>query len=141
MIALDWTPEQCRQRYRKRFGVEHGIRFMKRDLGLTAGQFNSLAAEGRVQVWVEMVGCAFWFLWALSGLAKIADQKLILGWWKKEKITHGAVRRLAAGLLLKFGWKKPQSKPRGKSPGRAKGTKLEARKRSKPVRQAARPAL
>ena len=114
---------------------------MKRDLGLTTGQFSGLAAEGRVQVWVEMVACAFWFLWALSGLAKTADQKLIPGWWKKEKITPGAVRHLAAGLLLSLGWKKPQPKPRGKSPGRAKGRKLEARKRFKPVRQAARPAL
>ena len=26
MIALDWTPERCRQRYRKRFGVETSYR-------------------------------------------------------------------------------------------------------------------
>jgi hypothetical protein len=37
------------------------IRFMKGDLGLTCGQFNSTEAEGRVQVWVEMVATAFWF--------------------------------------------------------------------------------
>ncbi len=135
------APLDAWELYEARFGIEHGIRFMKRDLGLTRGQFNGLAAEGRVQVWVEMVACAFWFLWALSGLAKTADQKLIPGWWKKEKITPGAVRHLAAGLLLSLGWKTPQPKPRGKSPGRAKGRKLETRKRFKPVRQAARPAL
>lgn len=134
------APLEATELYDARFGVEHGIRFMKRDLGLTAGQFNSLAAEGRIQVWVEMVACAFWFLWSLSAMAKTADRKLIPGWWKKENITPGAVRRMAAGLLLDLGWNKPKPKTRGKSPGRAKGTKLEARKQFKPVCHAAQPA-
>lgn len=135
------SPLEAAELYEARFGVEHGIRFMKRELGLTAGQFNSLAAEGRIQVWVEMVACAFWFLWSLSGMAKTADRKLIPRWWKRENITPGAVRRMASGLLLGLGWNKPKPKTRGKSPGRARGTKLEARKRFKPVRQAAQTAL
>lgn len=35
MIALDWTPEQCRQRYRKRFGVETSYRLGNKLLGWT----------------------------------------------------------------------------------------------------------
>src|SRR6266545_3716865 len=35
MIALDWTPEKCRQRYRKRFGVETSYRLGNKLLGWT----------------------------------------------------------------------------------------------------------
>jgi hypothetical protein len=35
MIALDWTPERCRQRYRKRFGVETSYRLGNKLLGWT----------------------------------------------------------------------------------------------------------
>jgi IS4 transposase len=35
MIALDWTPERCRQRYRKRFGVETSYRLGNNQLGWT----------------------------------------------------------------------------------------------------------
>lgn len=130
------TPLEAQAIYERRFGVEHHIRFLKQELGLTAGQFNSLDAEARVQVWVEMVALAFWFLWALSRLAKDADRKSIPGWWRDGKLTPGVVRRLAPGLLLSLGWKKPQPKLRGKSPGRSKGTELDARERFKPLRRA-----
>jgi IS4 transposase len=35
MIALDWTPERCRQRYRKRFGIETSYRLGNKQLGWT----------------------------------------------------------------------------------------------------------
>jgi len=35
LIALDWTPERCRQRYRKRFGVETSYRLGNKLLGWT----------------------------------------------------------------------------------------------------------
>jgi hypothetical protein len=85
---------------------------MKGDLGLTCGQFNSTEAEGRVQVWVEMVATAFWFLWALRAMAEAEGEKLP-GWWRSGKLTPGAVRRLAAGLLLSLGWSKPEPQTRG----------------------------
>jgi len=46
------SPSPCEGRatYQARFSVEHSIRFLKGDLGLTCGQFNSTEAEGRVQV-------------------------------------------------------------------------------------------
>jgi hypothetical protein len=126
------TPRQAQAMYEERFGIEHSIRFQKRELGLTAGQFSSTEAEGRVQVWVEMVATAFWFLWALCGYAKEENKPehkaLIPKWWKSRKMTPGAVRKMAAGLLLSLGWKKPEPKPRGKSRGRAAGVKMEPRK-------------
>jgi Transposase DDE domain len=134
------TPREAHAMYQERFGIEHSIRFQKRELGLTAGQFNSTEAEGRVQVWVEMVATAFWFLWALCGFAKqqdkAEDKALIPKWWRSRKMTPGAARKMAPGLLLSLGWRKPEPKPRGKSPGRAAGTKLEPRKTFKAARTA-----
>jgi len=131
------TPREAQAIYDERFSVEHSIRFMKGDLGLTCGQFNSAEAEGRVQVWVEMVATAFWFLWALRAMAETEREKLP-GWWRSGKLTPGAVRRLAAGLLLSLGWSKPEPKTRGKSPGRAKETRFEPRERFKAYRRASR---
>jgi len=131
------TPREAQAMYEERFGVEHSIRFMKGDLGLTCGQFNSTEAEGRVQVWVEMAATGFWFFWALRALAETGREKLP-GWWRRGKLTPGAVRRLAAGLLLSLGWSKPQPKPRGKSSGRVVGTRFEPRKRFKAYRSVSR---
>lgn len=129
------TPREAQAIYEERFSVEHSIRFMKGDLGLTCGQFNSIEAEGRVQVWVEMVATAFWFLWALRAMAETEGEKLP-GWWRSGKLTPGAVRRLAAGLLLSLGWSRPEPKTRGKSMGRAAGTSFEPRERFKASRSA-----
>src|SRR5262249_22680113 len=107
-------PREAQAMYEERFGIEHSIRFLKRELGLTAGQFNSTEAEGRVQVWVEIVATVFRFLWALRGLAN-ADNRNIPKWWRSGKLTPGAVRRMAAGLLLSLKWGKPEPKLRGKS--------------------------
>jgi len=130
------TPREAQAIYEERFSVEHSIRFMKGDLGLTCGQFNSVEAEGRVQVWVEMVATTYWFLWALRSVAETEREKLP-GWWRRGKLTPGAIRRLAVGLLLSLGWSKPEPKPRGKSAGRVEGTTCEPRKQFKAYRKAA----
>jgi hypothetical protein len=131
------TPREAEAIYDERFSIEHSIRFLKGELGLTCGQFNGPEAEGRVQVWVEVVATAFWFLWALRVLAS-SQQESWPKWWRSGKLTPGAVRRLAAGLLLGLGWSKPQPKVRGKSPGRVEGVKMEPRKRFKVYRKAAK---
>ena len=130
------TPRQGQAIYEQRFGIEHSIRFLKSELGLTCGQFNSVEAEGRIQIWVEMVATAFWFLWALRALAETEREKLP-SWWRSDKLTPGAIRRLASGLLLSLGWSKPEPKVRGKSPGRAEGMSFEPRPRCKVFRKAA----
>lgn len=128
------TPRQAEAIYDERFSIEHSIRFLKGELAMTSGQFNGQAAEGRVQVWVELVATAFWLLWALRDLAKTNTEKFP-GWWRSGKLTPGAVKRMASGLLMGFGWSKPQPKPRGKSPGRVTGTKIAPRKRFKLYRK------
>jgi hypothetical protein len=127
------TPRQAEAIYDERFSIEHAIRFSKQELGLVSGQFNSLAAEGREQVWVELVATTYWLLWALRGVAD--EQKVTWpAWWRSRKLTPGAMRRLAAGLFLGLEWRKPTVNPRGKSPGRAPGATQEPRARFKVYR-------
>jgi len=127
------TPRQAEALYDERFSVEHCIRFGKQELALVSGQFNGLAAEGREQTWVELVATVFWLLWALRSV--VDEQKATWpAWWRSRKLTPGAMRRLAAGLFLGLGWTKPEVKPRGKSPGRAKGATQEPRERFKVYR-------
>jgi len=122
------TPRQAEAIYDERFSVEHAIRFGKQELCLVKGQFNGLAAEGREQVWVELVATVYWLLWALRTV--VNEQKATWpAWWRSRKLTPGAMRRLAAGLFIELGWNKPEVKPRGKSPGRAKGATQKPRKR------------
>jgi hypothetical protein len=122
------TPRQAEAIYDERFSVEHAIRFGKQELCLVNGQFNGLAAEGREQTWVELVATAYWLLWALR--AVVNEQKATWpAWWRSRKLTPGAMHRLAAGLFIALGWNKPEVKPRGKSPGRAKGATQKPRQR------------
>lgn len=130
------APRQAEAIYDERFSIEHSIRFLKGELGMTAGQFNGPAAEGRVQIWIELAATAFWHLWVLREMAAANTEKLP-PWWRSGKLTPGAVKRMAAGLLMGFGWSKPQPKPRGKSPGRVTGMKLAPRKRFKVYRKTA----
>jgi len=109
--------------------------FMKGDLGLTCGQFNSAKAEGRVEVWVEMVATAFCFLCALRALAEMERERLP-GRWNGGRLTPGAVRRLAARLLLSLGWRRPQPEPCGKSLGQTIGMIFELRRRFNAYRSA-----
>jgi len=79
---------------------------------------------------------AFWFLWALRTIAEKEREHPPI-WWRPGILMLGAFRRLAAGLLLGFGWSKPQPKTCGKSLGQAAGTTIEPRKRFKTYRKAA----
>ncbi len=96
------TPRQAEAIYDECFSIEHSIRFLKGELGVTCGQFNGQAAEGRVQVWVELVATAFWLLWGLSDLAKARTEKLH-GWWRSSQLTMGATKRITSRLLMGFG--------------------------------------
>lgn len=134
------APAAARALYGARFQVEHSLRFLKGELGLVSGQFFGPEAEGRVQVWVEMVATALWLLWALRPLAQEKDARWPQ-WWRSRRLTPGAIRRLAPGLLLRLGWHRPAPKRRGKSPGRAAGTRLEPQRRYRIYRKRARPAV
>jgi hypothetical protein len=122
------TPAQGQAIYHGRFSIEHSIRFMKREVGLDAGQFNGEGAQARIALWVELVATALWLLFALRGLAH--SQELPWpAWWRSRRLTPGAVRRLALALFVKLGIQPPQPQSRGKSPGRPGGTRFEPRQR------------
>ena len=124
------TPREAEALYDERFSIEHMIRFEKQALGLVNGQFNGSAAEGREQTWVELVATAHWMLWALRGLVE-GEAVGLPAWWRSRKLMPGAMRRLAGALFAGLEWRKPEVKPRGKSPGRAEGETQEPRPRFK----------
>jgi hypothetical protein len=128
------TPAEASAIYDCRFGIEHSLRFLKQELSLTAAQFNSTDALHRIALWVELVATAYWQLFALRSLVNLKQQSLPR-WWRSSKLTPRAVRRLALALFVKFGIDPPKPKPRGKAPGRSKGTRFEPRKRFRVFRR------
>jgi hypothetical protein len=143
-VAEPPSPQQGRHIYGRRFGIEHSLRFLKQEMGLVAGHFNGGDAKGeqalsRVQLWVEMVATAMWQLFALRQTAGSPQ----LPWpasWRSRKLTPGAVRKVALAIFVRLGIKAPEPLRRGKSPGRAKGTRFAPRKRHRIFRKRKRRA-
>ena len=131
-------PAAAQAIYNLRFGIEHSLRFMKGEVILDGAQFNGQEAPQRIALWVEMVATVMWWLFALRKVAQ-SDAVDWPRWWRGRRLTPGAVRRVALGLLVKLGIRPPQPQVRGKSPGRAVGTHLEPRKRYRIFRKRPRP--
>jgi hypothetical protein len=112
---------------------------MKGELTLDGGQFNGKQAQQRVALWVELVATVIWRLFALRKFAQ-SDGVNWPKWWRGRRLTPGAVRRVALGLFVKLGIQSPRPQVRGKSPGRAMGTRLEPRKRYRIFRKRKRRA-
>lgn len=123
-------PSEAEAVYDLRFGIEHSLRFIKREMTLDKGQFNGQEALERVRLWVEIVATSMWMLWAMRSEAK-SEQSGLPKWWRSKKLTPGAVRRLALGVFVKLGISSDAPQVRGKSPGREEGTRMEPRKRYK----------
>ncbi len=126
--------------YECRFGIEHSLRCMKRAVSLVGAQCNGAEVPARIALWVELVASVLWWLWALHPVAQSPD----VGWptsWRSRRLTPGAVRRVAVGLFVKLGIHPPQPQVRGKSPGRAAGTRLAPRKRYRVFRKRKRRAV
>lgn len=132
-------PSEAQAIYDFRFGIEHSLRLMKGELILDGGQFNGEHAEQRVGLWVELVATVMWVLFALRKFAQLGGVNWPQG-WRGRRLTPGAVRRVALGLFVKLGIQPPQPQVRGKSPGRAVGTRLEPRKRYRIFRKRKRRA-
>lgn len=132
-------PQEAQVIYDYRFGIEHSLRLMKGELILDGGQFNGEQAQQRVALWVEVVATVLWVLFALR---KFAQSKGVNWptWWRGRRLTPGAVRRVALGLFVKLGIYPPKPQVRGKSPGRAVGTRLEPRKHYRIFRKRGRRA-
>jgi hypothetical protein len=122
------TPQEAQALYDHRFDIEPSLQLRKGELSLEKGQFNGQHAEPRVALWVEGVATVLWLLFALRKVAQAGGVSWPK-WWRSRRLTPGAVRRVALGLLVKLGIQPPQPQVRGKSPGRAVGTRLEPRKR------------
>jgi hypothetical protein len=120
--------EDARDAYGARFSIEHAFRFVKGELGLVSGQFNGEGANERFALWAELVGSAFWQLYALRSVATSGELRLP-GVGPGASATPGAVRRASAAIFARLGITAPTPRRRGKSPGRAKGTRLEPRHR------------
>jgi len=80
MICLDWPPEKCRQRYRKRFGIETSYRLANKVLG-----------------WTTSPNAAYRFL--LMGLGFILLNHWVHLCWLYTQIAHRGRRALAAELF------------------------------------------
>ena len=111
-------PAEAQRIYELRFGIEHSLRFMKREVSLTGAQCNGAQAVDRIALWVELLARVPWWLFALRPFAQTPG----VAWpksWRSRRLTPGAVRRVAVGLFVKLGIHPPQPQERGKSPGRA----------------------
>jgi hypothetical protein len=101
--------------YGLRFSQEHCYRFLKHDLLWT--QVHVRTPE-QFERWSWLVVTAFNQLC----LARELGQALHRPWERKERpITPGQVRRVMPSLLLQLGTPARLCRPRGISPGRAKG--------------------
>src|SRR5262252_10698552 len=79
-IALDWTPERCRQRYRKRFGVETSYRLGNKLLG-----------------WTTSPNAAYRFL--LIGLGFLLLNLWVHLCWLYTQVAHRGRRAFAPSLF------------------------------------------
>jgi hypothetical protein len=132
-------PQEAQAIYDHRFDIEPSLRLMKGELSLDRAQFNGQEAEQRVAVWVELGATVLWVLFALRKFAQ-SEGVTWPQWWRARRLTPGAMRRVALGLFVKLGIQPPKPKVRGKSPGRAVGTRLQPRKRYRLFRKRRRRA-
>ncbi len=132
-------PAEAQAIYELRFGIEHSLRFMKREVSLDKAQCNGAQAPARIALWVEVVASVLWWLFALRPFAQSAEVTWPQG-WRGRRLTPGALRRVAVGLFVKLGIQPPQPQVRGKSPGRVPGTRLAPRKRYRRFRKRKRRA-
>jgi hypothetical protein len=101
--------------YLRRFAVDHFYRFAKQTLLWNAPKLREPQAG---QTWTDLLSLAYWQLW----LARPILQDCPLPWQKPQQtLTPGRARKAMGGVLSRIGTPAQAPKPRGKSPGRAKG--------------------
>jgi hypothetical protein len=125
--------DQLWRSYCRRFSVEHEIRFLKQALGWTAPHVRHPEQADR---WTWLVLAAYAQLRLARGL--VADRRLP---WERplptEKLTPYRVLRSFVTLLPLVGTPVAAPKPRGRSPGRPRGSRSGRAKRYPAVRKAA----
>lgn len=119
--------------YTRRFSLEHGIRFLKQALDWTTPRVRHPEQADR---WTWLMLAAYAQLRLARGV--VADRRLP---WEKplpvEKLTPTRVSRNFATLLPALGTPAAAPKPRGRSPGRPKGSRSGPAKRYPAIKKAA----
>ena len=119
--------------YCRRFDVEHFVRFLKGALGWTTPRVRHPEQADR---WTWLVIAVYTQLRLARGI--VADRRLP---WEKplatEKLTPSRVLRGFVTLLAMVGTPASEPKPRGRSPGRPKGSLSGRAKRYPAIKKAA----
>lgn len=100
--------------YARRFSIEHGIRFDKQALLWEEPRVRTPAFER----WTDLVMAAHNTL----VLARPVGDGVRLPWERTAPLTPQHVRRALAEILPRLGTPAPPPQPRGKSPGRPRGS-------------------
>lgn len=118
----------CYQAYARRSDLEHFFRFGKQKLLLSDSETPITNREER---WWHLVHIAYTMLWMARHLAQYLPRpwEKYLPSAKNNNISPTLVRRDFERLIQQLGTPALSPKPRGKSPGRTKGTKLQPRQR------------
>jgi hypothetical protein len=108
--------------------LEHFFRFCKQRLLMTAYQTPD---EQHEENWVQLSLLAYVQLWVVRELSMHLPRswERYLPTTPKNVATPTAVQRDFARIISLIGTPAAASKPRGKSPGRAKGDSVEKRER------------
>jgi DDE superfamily endonuclease len=120
--------------YGQRFDVEHYFRFGKQRLLMATFQTPDVSHE---ENWLEFVSLAYVQLW----LAREVAEALPRPWEQYLPQSEGPVASPSAAqrdfgrILREIGTPAQPPKPRGNSPGRAKGTRLARRKRHRVIKK------
>lgn len=126
-LALLWRG------YTRRFCIEHMIRHLKQQLSWTAPRVRH---PEQADTWTWIILAAYTQLRLACGI--VADQRLP---WEKplptEKLTPTRVLRSFATLVPAIGTPAAAPKPRGRSPGRPKGSLSGPAKRYPAIKKAA----
>jgi len=122
------TLKEIYESYDARSGLEHFFRFGKQKLLMSSYQTPDTPRE---ENWWRMTHLAYLTLWAAHSLSEHHPRpwERHLPEHKKKIITPSLVQRDFSRLISQFGTPAKSPKPRGKSPGRTKGTKLPRRER------------
>jgi len=109
---------EVRPTYRCRYGMEHGYRFRKQRLLWDEPR---LRTPEQMERWTQIVGLASNHLVLARSLVQVHR----LPWERATRpVTPQQVRRGMAPILALLGTPARPPKPRGKSPGRAKGATI-----------------
>jgi len=113
--------------YRQRVDLEHYFRFGKQKLLLGAYQTPDVE---HAENWGQLVPLAYCFLWLAAGLVEDMPRP-----WERPapksqaKVSPARAQRGFGAIISQIGTPAQAPKPRGYSPGRAKGQKQKPRER------------